>query len=44
LWTRLFAECDGDEKQTKILYIKHRAERLISAEHDRIENYQKIDQ
>lgn len=28
LWTRLFAECGGDEKQTKVLYIKQRAERL----------------
>lgn len=31
LWTRLFAECSGDEKQIKVLYIKQRAERLISA-------------
>lgn len=31
LWTRLFAECGGDENQTKVLYIKQRAERLISA-------------
>ena len=30
LWTRLFAECAGDEKQTKVLYIKQRAERLIA--------------
>lgn len=32
LWTRLFAESDGDEKQTKVLYIKQRAERLMVAE------------
>lgn len=32
LWTRLFAECGGDEKQTKVLYIKQRADRFISAE------------
>jgi murein L,D-transpeptidase YcbB/YkuD len=32
IWTRLFAECSGDEKQMKVLYIKQRAERLISAE------------
>jgi hypothetical protein len=32
LWTRLFAECSGNEQQMKILYIKQRAERLISAE------------
>lgn len=37
LWTRLFAECSGDEKQTKVLYIKQRAERLIEAEKARIE-------
>jgi hypothetical protein len=32
MWTRLFAECGGDEKQTKVLYIKQRADRLISTE------------
>lgn len=32
LWTRLYAECDGDEKRTKVLYIKQRAEKLIAAE------------
>jgi serine/threonine protein kinase len=32
LWTRLFAECSGDERQIKVLYIKQRAERLITAE------------
>lgn len=37
LWTRLFAECDGDEGQTKVLYIKQRADRLISAERLRLE-------
>lgn len=37
LWTRLFAECGGDENQTKVLYIKQRASRLISAEHSRLE-------
>lgn len=36
LWTRLFAECDGDENQTKVLYIKQRAEKLISAERVRL--------
>ena len=25
LWTRLFAQCDGDENKTKAAYIKHRA-------------------
>jgi hypothetical protein len=40
LWTRLFAECGGDEKQMKVLYIKQRAERLISAERLRLEQAQ----
>jgi len=35
LWTRLFVECDGDEKRTKVLYIRQRAERLIAAERAR---------
>lgn len=37
LWTRLFAECSGNEQQTKVLYIKQRAEKLISAERTRLE-------
>ncbi len=28
LWTRLFAECDGDENRTKVAYIKARAFQL----------------
>lgn len=28
LWTRLFAECDGDEKRIKVAYIKQRAAKL----------------
>ena len=28
LWTRLFAQCDGDENKTKAAYIKHRADKL----------------
>ncbi len=35
LWTRLFAECDGDKKRTKVIYIRQRAERLIAAERAR---------
>jgi hypothetical protein len=35
LWTRLFAECDGDERRTKVIYIRQRVERLISAERAR---------
>jgi len=37
LWTRLFAECGGDEKETRVLYIKQRAQRLIAAEQLRLE-------
>ncbi len=37
LWTRLFAEMDGDENKTKAAYIKRRAERLINAEHARLQ-------
>jgi hypothetical protein len=37
LWTRLFVESGGDEKQTKVLYIKQRAVRLIAAEGLRLE-------
>lgn len=37
LWTRLFAQCGGDEKQTKVLYIKERANRLIFSERSRLE-------
>jgi hypothetical protein len=36
LWTRLFAECEGDERRTKVAYIKHRAEKLIAEEQVRI--------
>ncbi len=37
LWTRLFAECGGDEKQTKVLYIKRRADQLIASERAHLE-------
>lgn len=37
LWTRLFAECGGDEKETRVLYIKQRAQRLIAGEQARLE-------
>ena len=36
LWTRLFAELDGDEKKVKIAYIKQRAEKLMAAERARL--------
>ncbi len=32
LWTRLLAECDGDEKKTKVAYIKRRAEKIAAME------------
>lgn len=37
LWTRLFVECDGDERQTKLLYIRHRAAKMIADEQQRLE-------
>jgi len=37
LWTRLFSECGGDERATKVAYIRRRSERLISDEKSRIE-------
>jgi len=37
LWTRLFAELDGDEKMTKIAYIKQRAEKLMVTESVRLQ-------
>ncbi|MFZ5620684.1 MAG: DUF4328 domain-containing protein [Pseudomonadota bacterium] len=36
LWIRLFAECNGDENRTKVLYIKQRAEKLIYNERSRL--------
>ena len=36
LWTRLFAECDGDDNKTKVAYIKQRAERIRTLEQGRI--------
>lgn len=36
LWTHSFAECGGDEKQTKVLYIKRRAQRIVAAERVRL--------
>lgn len=32
LWTRLYAEHDGDEKKTKIAYIKRRVDQMLSLE------------
>ncbi len=36
LWTRLFAEFDGDETKVKVAYIKQRAEKIMAAERARI--------
>jgi len=36
LWTRLFAECEGDENRTKVAYIKQRAGILIALEQSRL--------
>lgn len=36
LWVRLYAETDGNEAKTKVLYIKSRAEILFSAEKKRL--------
>jgi len=37
LWTRLYVENDGDEKKTKLAYIKQRAEKMITDERSRAE-------
>ena len=41
LWTRLYAEHDGDEKKIKIAYIKRRAEKLMAADRARIDELQR---
>jgi hypothetical protein len=43
LWTRLFAEFDGDEKKTKIAYIKQRAEKLMAAERSRLQEVARLE-
>jgi hypothetical protein len=30
LWTRLYAEADGEERKTRVLYIKHRSAELLA--------------
>lgn len=42
LWVRLYAEFDGDEKKTKIAYIKQRAERLIASGQARLSEIQRL--
>jgi uncharacterized RDD family membrane protein YckC len=41
LWTRLYAELDGDEKKTKVAYIKQRIEKIMVSERARLEETQK---
>lgn len=41
LWTRLFAECGGDEKQVKALYITRRVEKMMEAEKNKKQLLQK---
>ncbi len=38
LWTKAFAQADGDDKQTKVLYIRARVEKLIAVEQARLSN------
>jgi len=38
LWTRLYVENDGDEKKTKLAYIKQRAEILIADEMGKVQD------
>ncbi len=37
-WTKAFAQANGDEKQTKVLYIKARVHRLISDQRKRLDH------
>jgi hypothetical protein len=37
IWTKAFAQAGGDDKQTRVLYIKLRVEKLIAAERGRVE-------
>lgn len=36
LWTKAYAQAGGDEKQTRVLYIKARFARLLAAENGRL--------
>lgn len=40
-WTKAFAQCDGDDKQTRVTYIKTRFEKLLAAEKIRLEALQR---
>lgn len=41
IWTRVFAECNGDEKAMKVRYIKLRVEQLVAEELTRVESAKK---
>lgn len=42
LWTRLFADTDGDEQKTRARYIKHRAEKLMAAQQAHLKEQAKL--
>ncbi len=44
LWTRLFAEMNGDETKVKVAYIKRRAEKLIAMEQTRIQEQLRLEE
>ena len=41
-WTKAFAETGGDDKQTRVLYIKARVEKLIAMEQVRLEEARRV--
>lgn len=41
IWTKAFAQTGGDDKQTRVLYIKARFDRLMAAENARLEAVQR---
>jgi hypothetical protein len=44
VWTKAFAQSGGDDKQTKVLYIKLRVEKLIALETSRLEAQRKSEE
>lgn len=42
LWTKAFAQAEGDDKQTRVLYIKMRVSKLIASETERYESEQSV--
>ena len=41
IWTRVYAQTSGDEKQTRVAYIKARLEKLMAAENAKLEAIQR---